>query len=102
MSVSITKYNLKCGFWTEVDMALTTTFVGKKIDFTFPARKIDISNDSTTKYIEYSFDGINVAGRVEKGEAYPIFVFGQEYISNEIYIRGEAGGENYKIWAYGN
>ncbi|MEM4711325.1 MAG: hypothetical protein QXL18_05245 [Candidatus Woesearchaeota archaeon] len=74
--------------------SLTTEF--HLFAFNFTARAIVIINDSDTNYIEFSFDGTNVHGKLKSHE---VFMF--DGISRDsIYLRGQAGGEGFRLWSW--
>lgn len=71
-------------------IALTAGFVAQ--DFGFTARHIMISNDSSAT-IYYNFDGSE--NRVIKtGE-----VISHPCKIHKVYLKGTAGGEEYRLWA---
>jgi len=74
--------------------ALTTDF--QKIAVGFLGGDFVISNDSA-KYIEYSWNGTKVDGKLLAGECIPESGVAQR----DIWVRGEAGGEAYRIWISG-
>lgn len=82
-------------FYTSSDIiSLTTTF--QQFSFNFTARALVIINDSDTNYIEFSFDGTNVHGKLKSHE---VFMF--DGISRDlIYLRGQAGGEGFRLWSW--
>lgn len=71
------------------------TNVFQQFSFNFTSIAIFLVNDSSN-YIEFSFDGINVHGKVFKKE---ILVF-DRIAKTGIYLRGQAGGEAYRLWAW--
>jgi len=73
--------------------ALTNAFVGQP--FGFCSQEIMLSNDSNTKYIEFSFSGTAVDGKILPREV--LNLGNQE--REEIYLRGESGGESYRLMA---
>lgn len=73
---------------------LTTSF--SKYEFGFSSFSITLINDATGKYIEYSFDGTNVHGRVRAGEARKM-----DFCRHtEAWLRGESGSESYRLEVY--
>ena len=76
--------------------ALTTGFVEQ--EFEFGSVCIIIANDATGKYIEYSFDGTKVHGRIEDDDTQPKMMMLRYHKS--IYLRGESGGEAYRLEVY--
>lgn len=76
--------------------ALTTSFVEQ--EFSFNSICIIIANDQAGKYIEYSFDGTEVHGRIEDTDDQPKILMLRYHKS--IYLRGESGGEAYRLEAY--
>jgi len=73
--------------------ALTNAFVSQS--FGFRSQEIMLSNDSNTKYIEFSFGGTAVDGKILPREV--LNLGNQE--REEIYLRGESGGESYRLMA---
>lgn len=75
----------------------TPTWVG--ITFGFTSYSISLTNDGVTAgagFIEYSFNGANVHGRVLAGEG-----FAHDFQAQSgIYLRGQTGGEEYRLGAY--
>jgi len=72
--------------------ALTNAFVQQAFGFT--ARKVVLYNDDGANWIEWSWDGLAVAGRLELGDP----PFEMDWISRtSIYLRGQAGGESYRV-----
>lgn len=74
------------------DVALTNAYV--LMDFGFTSSSFDLSDDSDANYIEWSWDGINRAGKLLKGDT-----FHETQSRTGIYLRGEAGNEDYRLWA---
>jgi hypothetical protein len=70
--------------------ALTNAFAEQLYGFT--SSSFDLSNDDKTNYIEWSWDGVTVAGRLYKGET-----FHESQRRASIYLRGQAGGESYRV-----
>ena len=80
--------------------------------FGFSAQQLTIKNDSTTRDIEYSFDGTGIAGRLKKGTDENAGGEWYDYASTdqpEIYIRiapdeYEEGDEDddipFRLWAF--
>ena len=86
----------KSYFEDQAGTALTTSFV--KQDFGFDTFCIIVANDATGQYIEYSFDGANVHGRIKDTDDGPKLMLFRRHGS--IYLRGESGGEAYRLEAY--
>ena len=80
-----------------VDSTPTLTTAFQKITIGFNASDFVISNDHASQYIEYSFDGTTVHGKLLSGEVIP--EYGVSY--SNIWMRGEIGGEGFRIWASG-
>jgi hypothetical protein len=81
-------------FTDQAKLSLTTSFA--KAGFGFASFSITLFNDADGKYIEYSFDGTNVHGRVKGGEARKM-----DFCRHgEIWIRGENGSEAYRLEVY--
>ena len=57
---------------------------------------INITNDSTTDTVQFSFDGATLAGEVKPGESLKLNV-DQKY---SVYVKGTAGGDDIRIWSY--
>jgi len=57
---------------------------------------INITNDSTTDTVQFSFDGATLAGEVKPGESLRLNV-DQKY---SVYVKGTAGGDDIRIWSY--
>lgn len=76
--------------------ALTTAW--QNFTFGFTSVSILVSNDGIAgdRYIEYSFDGSTVHGRILGGEVRVMDLRSQP----GIYLRGEAGAELYRLEAY--
>jgi len=90
IQISTNKY-----FEDQSGTALTTSFA--KQEFGFSSFSIFIANDQTsTGYIEYSFDGTNVHGRLKATEKKTMDFRRQR----EIWLRGESGGESYRLEVY--
>jgi len=83
-------------FKNQAGTALTTEFVEQ--DFDFHSVCIIIANDATGKYIEYSFDGTSVHGRIEDSDDQPKIMMLR--YQKSIYLRGESGGEAYRLEVY--
>jgi len=81
-------------YWKDqAGKALTNAFVSQ--GFGFQSQEIMLSNDSNTKYIEFSFGGTAVDGKILPREV--LNLGNQE--REEIYLRGESGGESYRLMA---
>ena len=90
IQISTNKY-----FEDQSGTALTTSFA--KQEFGFASFSIFIANDqSSTGYIEYSFDGTNIHGRLGATEKRSMDFRRQR----EIWLRGESGGESYRLEVY--
>jgi len=74
--------------------ALTGSFVDRS--FGFSSFSILIVNDDAVGFIEYSFDGVNVHGRLHAGESRVMDFRRQRHI----WLRGESGGESYRLEVY--
>jgi len=57
---------------------------------------INLTNDSTTDTVQYSFDGATLHGEVGPGESVKVNVDQRE----SIYVKGTAGGDVVRIWSY--
>ncbi|GAH00037.1 unnamed protein product, partial [marine sediment metagenome] len=71
--------------------ALTAAFVQQLFGFTSTA--IAILDDDASGYIEWSFDGATVHGKLFDGESITM----DKTKHSSIYLRGEAGGEDYRV-----
>lgn len=83
-------------FCDENMVALTNAFVARPFGFT--SFSISLTNDGavTEGYIEYSFDGTTVHGRINNGEG-----FAHDFQAQpSIWLRGQNGGEKYRLGAY--
>lgn len=84
--------------------ALTTNFADAKLEFidvedgrtNFVSNGLIISNDHAAREIEFSFDGVTVEGQLLSRESMNFFQLRRRVV----YLRGEAGGEPYRIWAW--
>lgn len=86
------------GFYQDGAVALTNAFVATDFTFkgtTFGSTKIFLANDSAG-YIEYSLDGTNVHGKLVAGEKREM----PDRFLHRIYLRGQAGGEAYRLEVY--
>ena len=74
------------------------TLTNLYVEHTFGERisTINLTNDSTTDTAQYSFDGATLAGEVGPGESVKINVNQRA----SIYVKGTAGGDTLRIWAY--
>jgi len=57
---------------------------------------INLTNDSTTDTVQFSFDGATLAGEVKPGESLTITVDQKA----SIFVKGTAGGDIVRIWSY--
>jgi hypothetical protein len=73
---------------------LTTSY--QQFSFGFTSTNILIVNDHASNYISFSFDGINEHGRILAGESVLFTGLGK----SSIYLKGQAGGEGYRLWAW--
>lgn len=83
-------------FYEDGTSALTTVFALKA--FGFPSFNITLTNDGAVGegWIEYSFDGVTTHGRLKDGEG-----FSHDFQTQTgIYLRGQVGGEKYRLGAY--
>jgi len=80
-------------FQDQSGAALTGSFVSQS--FGFSSFSISIVNDAAG-YIEYSFDGTEVHGRLHAGES-RVMDFRRQ---RRIWLRGESGGESYRLEVY--
>lgn len=83
-------------FSDQTTTALTTAFV--KQGFGFHSFSIIIANDASATYIEFSFDGTTVHGRIKDTDQTPREMPFRRH--EAIWLRGEAGGEAYRLEAY--
>ena len=81
-------------FEDESGTALTSSFAQQS--FGFDSRGIIIVNDSASRYIEWSWDGVNVHGKLKLGESITM----DNKSESSIYLRGESGGEEYRVIAW--
>lgn len=83
-------------FQDQSGTALTTSFV--KQEFGFASFCIVLANDATGTYIEYSFDGTAVHGRIkDTDDGLKSMLFRRQ---GSIWLRGESGGEAYRLEVY--
>lgn len=82
-------------------IVLTTDY--QEIDFLdnrtgggFLSAVVSLSNDDPGNYIEYSFDGTTFDGRLYASETFTMPV----KHARKIWLRGQAGGEAYRVTAY--
>ena len=81
-------------FKDQAGQALTASFV--RFEIGFASFSITLFNDAVGKYIEYSFDGTTVHGRVKAGE-----VRTMDFCRHaDVWLRGESGSEAYRLEAY--
>jgi hypothetical protein len=57
---------------------------------------INLTNDSSTDTVQYSFDGATLAGEVSPGQSVRVNVNQRA----SIYVKGTAGGDTLRIWSY--
>jgi len=57
---------------------------------------INLTNDSTTDTVQFSFDGATLAGEVKPGESLKLNVDQK----TSVYVKGTAGGDVLRIWSY--
>jgi len=57
---------------------------------------INLTNDSTTDTVQFSYDGATLAGEVRPGESVTINVDQK----TKIYVKGTSGGDTLRIWGY--
>lgn len=81
--------------------ALTTTyqqlpFLDNRTGGAFLSAVVSLSNDDPANYIEYSFDGKIFDGRLYAGETFTMPI----KAARSIWLRGQAGGELYRVTAY--
>ena len=81
-------------FQDQSGTALTGSFAAQS--FGFPSFSILVVNDDAARYIEYSFDGTDVHGRLHAGESRTMDFRRQR----RIWLRGESGGESYRLEVY--
>lgn len=76
----------------EVMIPLTVAFVEQP--FGFISNSFDLSNDNAADYIEWSWDGVTVHGKLLFGET-----FGEFRKATSIYLRAQVAGDKYRVWA---
>jgi hypothetical protein len=83
--------------------AVTTTFIDVRHEFVddldggaFLSYAVMVANDHATSDIFFSWDGVNVHGRVTPGTNASF----ENKRKRKIYLRGAAGGEGYRLWAW--
>jgi hypothetical protein len=57
---------------------------------------IELTNESTTDSVQWSFNGATLEGNLLPGETMGINVSSKRHV----YIKGTAGGGTYRIWAW--
>lgn len=57
---------------------------------------INLTNDSTTDTVQFSWDGATLAGEVSPGQSVRITTNQKP----SIYVKGTAGGDDVRIWSY--
>lgn len=62
----------------------------------FLSQGVIIANDHTVNEIQFSFDGVTVEGDLLPQESMNFFTYRRKVI----YLRGAAGGEEYRVWAW--
>ena len=73
--------------------ALTTLFALSSFGFT--SKSITVINDSIN-VIDFSFDGVNVHGKLRNGEATTM----DHRAQTGIYLKSNIAGSNYRAWSY--
>ena len=90
-----------------VPVALTTTFQEFQFNDTRPqpdgstiglflSTGVIISNDSNANYIEFSFDGVTVHGRLLFTDTLNFGLMRER----QVWLRGQAGAEPYRVFAW--
>lgn len=72
---------------------LTTAFVLSPFGFT--SKSITVINDSIN-VVDFSFDGVNVHGKLRNGEATTM----DHRAQTGIYLKSNIAGSNYRAWSY--
>jgi len=62
----------------------------------FISQGVIIANDDTVNEIQFSFDGVTVEGDLLPQESMNFFTYRRKVI----YLRGAAGAEEYRVWAW--
>lgn len=57
---------------------------------------LNLTNDSTTDTVQFSYDGATLAGEVRPGESVRLNVDQK----TSVYVKGTAGGDTVRIWGY--
>lgn len=73
--------------------ALTTSFVQQA--FGFMSKSITVINDSVNT-VDFSFDGVNVHGKLRNGEATTM----DHRAQSSIWLRSNIAGSAYRTWSY--
>lgn len=85
----------KHSWFSDNDRKALTTLFGA-FDFGFASFSITFFNDAESGWIEYSFDGQNVHGRVTPGETRKM-----DFCRHQsVWLRGQSGGESYRLEVY--
>ena len=91
-------------FYARNDPALTTDFADCKLVFidkvdgktNFVSQGLIIANDDNAAEIQFSFDGVTVEGDLLAQESMNFFSMRRKVV----YLRGAAGNEEYRVWAW--
>jgi hypothetical protein len=75
---------------------LATTLAFQQLTFGFTSISITLINDDSTKFIEFSFDGVNVHGRLKVSNGLTMDYRSQ----SSIWIRSSAAAANYRLIVY--
>ena len=62
----------------------------------FISQGVIVANDHSAREVQFSFDGVTVEGDLLPQESMNFFTFRRKVV----YLRGEAGGEEYRGWAW--
>lgn len=91
-------------FYARNSPALTTNFADCKLVFidkedgktNFISQGVIIANDHGGNEIQFSFDGVTVEGDLLPQESMNFFTYRRKVV----YLRGTAGAEPYRVWAW--
>jgi hypothetical protein len=85
----------KHGWFSDGGRQALTTSLGE-FSFGFTSFSVTLFNDSESGWIEYSFNGQDIHGRVMPGETRDMSLCRHE----SIWLRGQSGAEAYRLEVY--
>jgi len=90
------QYTKETGGNPDFYTALTLTNLYQEQVFGGYLSTINLTNDSTTDGVQFSFDGATLAGEIRPGESIRINVDQR----SSVFVKATAGGDNVRIWGY--